>query len=219
MSYLFDGYNWDLSDPNSIPNLLFAHLYITAISLLIALVIAFPIALLITRYRRLYLPVITAAGIIYTIPSLALFSFLIPTTGLNPPTLIIPLVLYAQIILIRNIAAAIGAVDPTLVEVGRAMGMNSVQLFLRVTLPLALPIIVAGIRVTTVTTIGIATLAPFIGVADLGTIIYEGRSFGLNRVLIGSGAFLVTALAISADLLLLALQAFLGRGQAITVRA
>src|SRR5215467_11262708 len=131
MSYLFDGYNWDLSDPNSIPNLFFDHITITVISLLIALVIAFPMALLITRYRRLYLPVITSAGIIYTIPSLALFAFLVPTFGLNAPSLIIPLVLYAQIVLIRNIAAAIGAVDPTLIEVGRAMGMNSVQLFLR----------------------------------------------------------------------------------------
>ncbi len=122
--------------------------------------------------------------------------------------------LYAQIILIRNIAAAIGAVDPTLVEVGRAMGMNSTQLFLRVVLPLALPVIVAGIRVTTVTTIGIATLGPLIGVADLGTIIIEGRSFGLNPALIGTGAFLVSLLAVGADLALLGLQRVLSRGQA-----
>jgi osmoprotectant transport system permease protein len=214
MSYLFDGYNWDLSDPNSIPNLLFDHLSITAISLLIALVIAFPIAFLISRYRRLYLPVITTAGIIYTIPSLALFPLLIPTFGLNPPTLILPLVLYAQIILIRNITAAIHAVDPTLVEVGRAMGMNTFQLTFRVVLPLALPVIVAGIRVTTVTTIGIATLGPLIGVADLGTLIIEGRAFS-SVTLLGVGAFLVSTLAITADLLLLGVQSFLSRGQQV----
>jgi osmoprotectant transport system permease protein len=214
MSYIFDGYNWDLSDPNSIPNLLFAHLAITGISLLIALVIAFPIALVITRLRGLYLPVITTAGIIYTIPSLALFALLIPTFGLNAPTLIIPLVLYAQIVLIRNIAAAIQAVDPTLVEVGRAMGMNRIQLMLRVVLPLALPVIVAGIRVTTVTAIGIATLGPLIGVEDLGTIINEGRAFS-SVTLLGAGAFLVSALAISADLLLLGVQSLLSRGQQV----
>jgi osmoprotectant transport system permease protein len=211
MSYILDPSSWDITDPESIPNLLFAHLSITGISLLIGLVIAFPIALLLTRYRRLYLPVITAAGIIYTIPSLALLALLIPFTGLNAPTIIIPLVLYAQIVLIRNIVAAIRAVDPQLVEVGRAMGMNQLQLLLRVVLPLALPIIVAGIRVTTVTTIGIATLAPLIGVADLGTIIFRGRDFASVNLEAG-GVILVCALAIGADLLLLALQTALSGG-------
>ncbi len=211
MSYILDPANWDITDPTSIPNLLLAHLSITGVSLLIGLVIAFPIALLIARYRRLYLPVITAAGIIYTIPSLALLAFLVPLTGLNAPTIIIPLVLYAQIVLIRNIVAAVRAVDPQLVEVGRAMGMNQTQLLLRVVLPLSLPVIVAGIRVATVTTIGIATLAPLIGVADLGTIIFRGLDFA-SVTLESAGVILVCALAIGADLLLLALQTALSGG-------
>ncbi len=211
MSYILDPANWDVTDPTSIPNLLLAHLSITGVSLLIGLVIAFPIALLLARYRRLYLPVITAAGIIYTIPSVALLVFLIPVTGLNAPTIIIPLVLYAQIVLIRNIVAAIRAVDPQLVEVGRAMGMNQTQLLLRVVLPLSLPVIVAGIRVATVTTIGIATLAPLIGVADLGTIIFRGLDFA-SVTLESAGVILVCALAIGADLLLLALQTALSGG-------
>lgn len=211
MSYIFDPSSWDVTDPSSIPNLLLAHLSITGISLLIGLVIAFPVALLIARYQRLYLPVITAAGIIYTIPSLAFLALLVPFTGLNAPTIIIPLVLYAQIVLIRNIVAAIRAVDPQLVEVGRAMGMDQTQLLLRVVLPLALPVIVAGVRVASVTTIGIATLAPLIGVQDLGTIIFNGRDFGSVNLEAG-GVILVSALAIGADVLLLALQTALSGG-------
>lgn len=211
MSYILDPSSWDVTDPASIPNLLFAHLSITGISLLLGLVIAFPIALLIARYQRLYLPVITGAGIIYTIPSLAFLAVLVPFTGLNAPTIIIPLVLYAQIVLIRNIVAAVRAVDPQLVEVGRAMGMNQAQVLLRVVLPLALPVIVAGIRVATVTTIGIATLAPLIGVQDLGTIIFRGLDFA-SVALESAGVILICALAIGVDLLLLALQTALSGG-------
>ncbi|MFI5272597.1 MAG: ABC transporter permease, partial [Ktedonobacterales bacterium] len=80
MSYIFNGYNWDLTDPESIPNLLFKHIQVTVISVVIALLIALPIALLVARYKRLYLPVIAPAGIIYTIPSLALLAFLVPIT-------------------------------------------------------------------------------------------------------------------------------------------
>jgi osmoprotectant transport system permease protein len=218
MSYILDGSNWDLSDPMSIPNLLFAHLSLTAVSLLIALAIAFPVGLLLTRYQRAYLPVITTAGIIYTIPSLALFAFLIPFTGLQPATVIIPLVLYAQIVLIRNIVAAIRAVDPQLIEVGRAMGMDRRQLLLRVTLPLALPVIIAGLRVTTVTTIGIATLAPLVGVADLGSLIFQGFNFARND-LIAAGAILASVLAVLADLLLLAVQSALSRGRQVVSTA
>src|SRR5579871_673988 len=152
MSYFFDPFNWDLSDPESIPNLLLAHLYITGVSLGIALAIALPLSFLIARYRWLYLPMITTAGIIYTLPSLAVVALLVPFTGLDATTIIIPLIAYAQLVLIRNLVAAITGVDPALVEVGRAVGMNGWQLQVRVVLPLALPVIIAGLRVTTVTT-------------------------------------------------------------------
>ena len=215
MSYILDGYNWDITDPNSIPNLLFAHLSITFTSVLIGLAIAFPLAFLVARIKRFYLPTLTTAGILYTIPSLALFALLIPFTGLSPATVIIPLVIYTQVVLIRNIVAAIQAVDPQLVEVGRAMGMNSWQLQWRVVLPLALPIIIAGIRVVTVTTIGIATLAPLVGTEDLGTLIFQGFNFA-RPDLIAAGTILVIVLATGADLLLLGVQALLSRGQQTT---
>lgn len=216
MSYILNGYNWDLSDPQSIPNLFFAHLYITVISVVLGVIIAFPIALLVMRFKRLYLPVVTTAGIIYTLPSIALFVLLIPVTGLNPPTVIIPLVAYTQIVLIRNIIAAIRAVDPALIDVGRAMGMNSVQLQLRVVLPLALPVIVAGLRVVTVTTIGIATLSFIIGVPTLGLLIFQGFTLAYPDQAI-AGAILVTVFAVGVDLSLLALQRLLSRGQQVSV--
>jgi osmoprotectant transport system permease protein len=214
VSYILNGSHWNLGDPQSIPNLLLAHLYLTLVSVGIGLVIAFPIALLIARFVRLRPPVFGTATFFYTIPSLAFVAFLLPTTGLRATTIIIPLVLYTQIVLIRNIVAAIQAIDPALVEVGRAMGMNRTQVLLRVVLPLALPVVIAGLRVATVTTIGIASIAPLIGVDDLGTLIFQGFNFSYNDEIV-AGAILVTALAIGADLLLLALQAALGRGREI----
>ncbi len=213
MGYIFDASHWDLTDPASIPNLLLQHLSITAVSMLIGLAIAFPLALLIARYERLYLPIIGAAGIIYTLPSLALLALLIPFTGLSATTIIIPLVAYAQVVLIRNIVAGMRGVDPTLVEVGRAMGMSGTQVLRHVVLPLALPVIIAGIRVATVTTIGIATLAPLVGVPNLGTLIFDGIFTAPWPDEVLAGAILVSTLAIAADLLLLGVQRALSRGR------
>lgn len=218
MPYLFNGANWDLNVDTSIPNLLFQHLYITGVSLFIALLIAFPVALLASRYQRLYAPVISLAGFLYTLPSFAVVGILVIYTGLNPPTVIIPLVAYAQVVLIRNISAAINSVDPSLVDVGRAMGMNRTQLMLRVILPLALPVIVAGVRIAAVTSIGIATIGPFVGVSDLGTLIFNGLSFVSQNEEI-AGAILITALALLTDFVLLGLQRWLSRGRPIGVAA
>jgi osmoprotectant transport system permease protein len=221
MQFLLRPANWDLSDPTSIPYLFANHLYITGLTLLIGLLIAFPLALLIVRYTRLNLPVQTAASILYTIPSFAFLAYMIRITGLSLTTILVPLIAYAQVVLIRNIVAAIRAVDPTLVEVGRAMGMNRVQLQRRVVLPLALPIIVAGIRVVAVTTIGIATLGPYVGAQNLGKLIFDGINlrggdFSWNGEIM-AGAILITALALSVDLLLLGLQRWLNRGAQVAL--
>lgn len=214
MSYLLNGDNWRLDLPDNIPTLIATHVYIVGVTMVIALVIAFAFALLILRFPRLYLPVITSAGVIYTLPSLAVLVFLIPFTGDSDTTLIIPLVAYAQVVLIRNIVAGIRSVDPALVEVGRAMGMNARQLQLRVVLPLALPVIVAGIRVATVTTAGIATLGFLVGVHTVGFLIYQGRNIGTTDITV-AGAILATALALVFDFLLLGLQRLASRGQSI----
>lgn len=215
MSYLLDPYNWDITDPNSIPSLLLQHLYITGVSLLLGLVIAVPIALLIARHRRLYGPTITAASIVYTLPSLAVVGVLVGVRGfgLSANTVIAPLVAYTQVVLIRNIIAAIDAVDPALIEVGRAMGMSARQVQLRVVFPLALPIVIAGVRVATVTNIGIATVGGLVGAGGLGVLIFGGITYLPNTDQIAAGAILVTLLAVATDLLLLGLQRVLSRGQ------
>lgn len=212
MHYIFQSYNYDLSDPGSIPNLFLQHLSLVGITMLISLIIAIPVGILVARYRRLYLPVITASGLLYTVPSIAAFGILIPITQLTPATVIIPLVLYNQLVLIRNTAAAVNGIDPLLIEVGRAMGMEPRQVLFRVTLPLALPVIVAGIRIATVTTIGIAALAALVGQGGLGDLIFKNIVSGDTDAVV-AGAILTALFAIVADLLLLSLQIGLNRGR------
>lgn len=215
--YLHTQYIWDINRPESIPNLFLNHLSIVGWSMFFSLLIALPLALLITRFERLYLPVISVAGLLYTIPSLVILAILVPIPGfgLNQSSVIITLVVYAQILLLRNFVAGIRAVDPSLIEVGRAMGMSEQQLLWRVTLPLALPIIFAGIRVATVTTIGIATIAMFVSVPDLGTLIFRGLHPVYPPEII-VGAALITILAVFADLILLGIQRLLDRGRTYT---
>ena len=212
MHYLLSGYNYDLTDPESIPNLFIQHLYLVGITMLISIIIAIPLGLLVVRFRRLYLPIITITGLLYTIPGIALIGVLITITHLTAATVIIPLVIYTQLVLIRNTAAAVNGIDPLLIEVGRAMGLNRSQILWRVTLPLALPVIVAGIRIATVTTIGIASLASLAGQGGFGDLIFnnlDSRDFDA----ISAGGILMGLLAIVADLILLGVQIALNRGR------
>ncbi len=214
MHYLLSPYNYDLSDPGSIPNLIWQHAFLVGISMLISLIIAIPLGILSARYRRLYLPLITITDLLYTIPGVALLGVLItvPGLGLSFQTAIIPLILYTQLVLIRNTATGINNIDPLLLEAARAMGMNGRQVLFRVTLPLALPVIVAGIRVATVTTIGIASLASLVGEGGLGDLIFKNiTTQDLDAVL--AGCILMSAFAIVADLLLLVVQTLLNRGR------
>ena len=212
MHYILQPYNYNLSDPESIPNLLLKHLSIVGVTMLISLAIAIPLGLVVARYRKLYFPTVTISGLLYTVPSIAAFALLIPITGISPATAIIPMVLYNQLVLIRNTSAAVNAVDPLLIEVGKAMGMKPYQILFRVTLPLALPVIVAGIRIATVTTVGIAALAALVGQSNLGDLIFQNIA-AYDPDAIAAGAILTAFLAIAADLLLLALQVWLNRGR------
>ncbi len=212
MQYLLQPYNYDLSDPGSIPNLFLQTLELVGTVMLISIIIAIPVGLLVARYKRLYLPIITVSALLYTIPSIAAFVLLIPITGFSPATAIIPLVLYNMLVLIRNTAAAVNGIDPLLIDVGRAMGMKRYQVLFRVTLPLAIPVIVAGIRIATVTTIGISSLAALVGQGGLGELIFRNIVSGDYNAVV-AGAILIAFLAIAADLLLLALQTGLNRGR------
>jgi len=205
MSFLLDPFNWDPINPQNIPYFLQGHIVLVLQSLGIALLIAIPFALLCARYRTVSLVVITLAGVIYTIPSVAALALLIPFTHLDTPTILIPLVAYAQITLIRNIVSAIRAVDPALLDVGRAMGMSWAQLQLRVVVPQSLPLVIAGLRVTTVTTIGIAAIGSFIAQPTLGFFIFDGIANSYNDEIL-AGALMLAALAIAADLSLLVIQ-------------
>ena len=212
MQYILQPYNYDLSDPGSIPNLFLQSLQLVGTVMFISIIIAIPVGVLVARYKRLYLPIITVSALLYTIPSIAAFVLLIPFTGFSPATAIIPLVLYNMLVLIRNTAAAVNGIDPLLIEVGRAMGMKRHQVLFRVTLPLALPVIVAGIRIATVTTIGISALAALVGQGGLGELIFQNIVSGDYNAVVG-GAILLAFFAIAADLLLLALQTGLNRGR------
>jgi len=194
MSYLFNNLSL-------VAGLFGEHLRLTAIALTIALAIAVPLGLLVARVRWLQGPVLGVLGVIYTIPSLSLFVLLIPLVGLGTVPAIIALVAYAQLVLVRNIVVGLTGIDPAIVEAARGMGMNSWQRFTRVELPLALPLLLAGTRLATLSIIGIGTIAAFINAGGLGKLLFEGVSTG-NRDKIVAGAIAVSVLAIGANLVL-----------------
>ncbi|HLW48071.1 MAG TPA: ABC transporter permease [bacterium] len=216
MRFLLNPSNYTLSDPSSVPNLLVQHLAIVGTAMGIAVLVALPLGAFVARRRRLYLPVVGVAGFLYTIPGLALLAVLVPITGLGTTTIVVPLVLYAQLVLIRNTAAAIQAIDPLVLDVGRAVGMTKGQLLRRVVAPLALPLVIAGIRVATVTTIGIASLASLVGAGGLGDLIFSSIE-NANYDEVFAGGLVVAALAVVADLLLLAVETAAGRWRAAAV--
>lgn len=174
------------------------HIWLASLAVGISTAIGVACGILVSRVRILAAPVIGVAGIFYTIPSLALFGFLIPVTGIGPRPALIALVVYAQLVLIRNTFVGILGVDPAALEAGRGMGMRGWQLLTLVELPLALPVVMAGIRTTAVMSIGIAAIASYIGAGGLGTLIFQGIS-RVDGVLILAGAIPVSLLAIAVD--------------------
>jgi osmoprotectant transport system permease protein len=173
------------------------HLRLTLIALVIALAIALPVGVLITRVKQLEAPVMSVLGVLYTIPSLALLVLLIPFVGLGADNAIIVLVVYAQVILVRNIVVGLNGVDADVLEAARGMGMSGWQRLIRVELPLALPVILAGVRIATVTIVGIATVAGLVNAGGLGRLLFDGVSRAYDQQIIAGslGAALLAALA------------------------
>jgi len=181
------------------------HLQLTGAAVAIGLAISLPLAVYSYRHQWFYSPVTWVAGVLYTIPSLALFAFLLPYTGLRARTALIGLVSYTLLILIRNIVAALDGVPTDVLEAARGMGYSRRQLLWRVEVPLALPVIMAGVRLATVTTIGLVTVAALIGRGGLGTFILLGMNrFFITATLVGS--VLSVLLAVIADALLVRLE-------------
>lgn len=181
------------------------HVTLTLIAVGIGLLIALPLALAAHRWRRLATPTLAVTGVIYTIPSLALFAFFVPITGISRTTAEIALVGYTLLILIRNTLTGLAGVSPEVTEAARGMGFGPTAQLLRVELPLAVPAIIAGVRIATVTTVGLVTVAALIGQGGLGQFILDGLQRDFRTPLV-TGAVLSVALAVGADLLLLGLQ-------------
>lgn len=175
------------------------HLVLTGIAVGLGLAISMALSVVILKWRRTYAPITWVAGILYTIPSLALFALLVPFTGLSITTAEIGLVSYTLLILIRNIVAGIDGVSPEVREAALGMGYTRRRLFLEIELPLALPVIVAGIRIATVTVIGLVTVTSIIGQGGLGFFILRGlNSFFWTQIIVG--VVLSVVLAVLIDL-------------------
>jgi osmoprotectant transport system permease protein len=194
LDYLFD--NW-----RQVLDLTGQHLELTGLALAVALVIALPLGIMVATVRPLSLPIMVMLSLIYTIPSLAFLAFLIPSLHLGRRPAIVVLAAYAQLALVRNIAAALRGVDPATIEAARGAGMTWGQVFWRVRLPLALPVLIAGLRIATVTTIGLATITAWVNAGGLGSLLFDGISRDYpSQILAGTVA--IVALSLLIDLLL-----------------
>lgn len=194
--YLFD--HW-----REVLHLTWEHIVLCAIAILLALIFAIPLGILISAMPRLRFTTIAILGAIYTIPSLAFLAFLIPvpTLGLGRESAVVVLAAYAQLALVRNMQTGLTGVDPTVIEAARGTGMTPIQSLMHVRLPLALPVLIAGLRIATVSTISLATVTAWISAGGLGTLLFEGITFNRPSMIL-AGTVAITALALSADLLL-----------------
>jgi osmoprotectant transport system permease protein len=182
---------------------LYAHIELTLVSVAIGFAIAFALALFAHRRRWLVPPITQITGILYTLPSVAVFFLLLPITGRGKVTAIIALVAYSLLIIFRNVIAGLDGVPEEARDAGRGMGLTPDQLLWRVELPLALPAIMAGLRIAVTTTVGLAALAFLAGAGGLGAAIFADLQFRSNVVVAGG---LCVLLAVVLDLLVLALQ-------------
>src|SRR5699024_702328 len=174
------------------------HIYLSFVSLLIGVLISLPVGMFVARHRKYAETIIGVTAVLQTIPSLALFGFLVPLIGIGSKTALVALIIYALLPILRNTYAGLTGVDQSVIEAGRGMGMTPNQILKKIELPTALPFIMAGIRTATVLTVGIATLATFVGAGGLGDVIYRGLQ-SYNNELVLAGALPVAVLALLFD--------------------
>jgi osmoprotectant transport system permease protein len=199
-------FSWRYAQDNkdAILTALQEHVTLTVQAIAIALVISFPLALLAFRYKHLAGPVLGLTGVLYTIPSLALFAFIAPFPGfgLSSRTVLVGLVIYALLILVRNILTGLEGVPDEVRESAQGMGYSRARMLWRVELPIALPAVMAGVRVATVSTIALVTVGVIVGYGGLGTLIIAGFQNNFYRAEIVTASLLTVALGLTADLLL-----------------
>jgi osmoprotectant transport system permease protein len=189
---------WFLRNWDQVAIALGQHVTIALTALAIAFAIALPAGIIAARNARVYAIAITVAGFLYTIPTLAFLALLIPLVGLGRTNAIIAMVAFSLVVLIRNVAAGIRGVSPEIVDAARGMGMSARQLLWRVELPIAAPVIVAGLRVASVTVISVTVVAAYVNAGGLGTLIFNGIA-GDHAPKIWSGALTACALAVAVD--------------------
>jgi osmoprotectant transport system permease protein len=198
----FFRWEWVVDHSDEVWMRLTEHAWLTVIAVVLGFLISFPLAVLAFRHKRFLGPLTGFTGLLYTIPSLALFAFLVPFTGLGTTTAEIGLVGYTLLILVRNTVAGLDGVSPEAKDAAIGMGYTRRQLLWKVELPLALPAIAAGVRIATVTTIGLVTVTALVGKGGLGYFILFGlsRTFSTAIVL---GSVLSVVLAVTVDFLLI----------------
>lgn len=183
------------------------HINLTLVSVAIAILIGVPLGILVARKRKLAGTVLGAAGVMQTIPSIALLGFMIPLLGIGPQPAIVALFLYALLPIIRNTYTGIAGVDATVIEAAKGLGMSNSQILFKVELPLSMPVLIAGIRTATVINVGVATLAAYIAAGGLGEFIFGGIALN-NTNMILAGAIPAALLALLFDFILSRIQKF-----------
>lgn len=197
--------NYLIKNPEIAFSLLLEHLQMTGLAVLIAVAIALPLAWLVNYVRWLNVPVLGCLGTLYTIPSLALIILLVPVFGLNRQSVVVAMILYTQVILVRNFSVGLQSIEPAILEAARGMGMNLWQRWWQVLLPLILPICLAGVRLATIVAIAIATIGAKFGAGGLGVLLFDGVSQARNDK-IWAGAIVVAVLAFALNGILLGLE-------------
>ncbi|MGJ0278996.1 ABC transporter permease, partial [Streptococcus pyogenes] len=182
-------------------NKTFEHLYISVVALLLAMIVAIPLGILLSKREKLSKISLTVAGILQTIPTLAILALMIPLFGVGKTTAIIALFIYVLLPILNNTIVGVQNIDSNVKEAGRSMGMTNFQLMKDVELPLALPMILSGIRLSSVYVISWAALASYVGAGGLGDLIFNGLAL-YEPMMIIVGTILVTVLALIVDLIL-----------------
>jgi osmoprotectant transport system permease protein len=216
MSSIFGAYSnsfiwweWVFDHTDDIWDATVEHLRLTVIAVVVGFAISLVLAMVALRWRPTYSPITWVAGILYTIPSIALFAFLIPITGLSTITAEIALVSYTLLILVRNIVAGVDGVPASVKEAADGMGYRPLRRFAAVDLRLATPAIIAGLRIATVTTVGLVTVSALVGFGGYGSFIEQGRAQNNFSTPIVLGAGLSVLLAVVLDLALVLVQRLL----------
>ncbi|MBA2248116.1 MAG: ABC transporter permease [Chloroflexia bacterium] len=192
--------NWDVVLDRTIE-----HLQISLLALAIAIPIAVVLSIVAIRFPALRFPILTLVGFLYTVPSLLILVFLIPTQGIGQRPILIMLVIYGQLFLVRNIVAGLRGVNPATLEAARGVGMSNAQVFRKIWFPLALPVIVAGVRIAFVTIIGLTVFGGLISAGGLGRILFEGIQRSYTSMVL-AGIIAITVLSLAIDLILRALE-------------